>query len=53
MEEKDFKFILVCAFFYEMNNNMFGLCIFVGVMMMKEKFVEENVLEKTKGNACM
>jgi hypothetical protein len=24
--------------------------VFVGVMMMKEKFVEENVLEKTKGN---
>jgi hypothetical protein len=27
--------------------------VFVGVMMMKEKFVEENALEKTKGNACM
>jgi hypothetical protein len=25
--------------------------VFVGVMMMKEKFVEENVLEKPKGNA--
>jgi hypothetical protein len=24
--------------------------VFMGVMMMKEKFVEENVLEKTKGN---
>jgi hypothetical protein len=27
--------------------------VFVGVMMMKEKFVDENVLEKTKGSACM
>jgi hypothetical protein len=27
--------------------------VFVGVMVMKEKFVEENVLEKTKGNAWM
>jgi hypothetical protein len=24
--------------------------VFVGVMMMKEKFVEDNVLEKTKGD---
>jgi hypothetical protein len=27
--------------------------VFVGVMMMKEKIVEKNVLEKTKGNAWM
>jgi hypothetical protein len=27
--------------------------VFVGVIMMKEKFVEEKVMEKTKGNAWM
>jgi hypothetical protein len=27
--------------------------LFIGIMMMKEKFVEENVLKKTKGNAWM
>jgi hypothetical protein len=27
--------------------------VFVSIMMMKEKSVEENVLEKTKGNAWM
>jgi hypothetical protein len=27
--------------------------VFVGVMMIKEKSVEDNVLEKTKGNAWM
>jgi hypothetical protein len=57
MEEKDFYFILVCAFFYEMNNEVLlqGSLdyVFVSVMMMKEKSVEENVLEKTKGNAWM
>jgi len=57
MEEKDFYFILVCAFFYEMNNKMLlqGSLdyVFVSIMMMKEKSVEENVLEKTKGNAWM
>jgi hypothetical protein len=38
----------------------FGVCIFLcsdyvfeGVMIMNEKSVEENALEKTKGNACM
>ncbi len=27
--------------------------VFVGVMMMKEKIVEDNVLEKTKGDVWM
>ncbi len=52
MEEKDFYFILVCAFFYEVNNNMFGLCI-CWCNDDEGEIVEENVLEKTKGNAWM
>jgi hypothetical protein len=27
--------------------------VFVGVMMMKEKFLEDNVLEKTRGDDWM
>ncbi len=50
MEEKDFYFILVCAFFYEMNNKMLlqGSLdyAFVGIMMMKDKCVEDNILKK-------
>jgi hypothetical protein len=47
MEEKEFYFILVRAFFMKRTTICLDY-VFVGVMMMKEKFVEENVLEKLK-----